>query len=73
MSEFQPLIDQLYREEVLRTRAMSPEERMQLALDLSEANLAWSHGEGDPELTRRMRLLRDADDRRYYGPPVPRL
>jgi hypothetical protein len=73
MSEFQPLIDQLYFEEVLRTRAMSPEDRMNLALDLSEANIAWSEGAGDPELSRRMRLLRESDDRRYYGPPVPRL
>ena len=73
MCEFQPLIDQLSREEVLRVRTMSPEDRMKLALDLSEANVSWSEGEGDPELSRRMRLLRDSDDRRYYGPPVPRL
>lgn len=35
MNEFQPLIDQLYREEVLRARKMTPEQRVTAAFELS--------------------------------------
>ena len=69
MNEFQPLIDELRREEILRVRAMTPEERMALCLEISEANIAWSYGEGDAELSRRLAQLRQARDARTYGPP----
>ncbi len=35
MSEFQPLIDQLYREEILRARALTPQERLSAAFELA--------------------------------------
>ena len=73
MSEFQPLIDQLYREDVLRARAMTPGERMAHYIEMSEANIAWSHGEGDAELSRRLARLRQIRDARTYGPAQPRL
>ena len=70
MSEFQPLIDQLYREEVLRSRAMTPEERMAHCIEISEANIAWSYGEGDAELSRRLGRLRQVQDAQTYSPPM---
>lgn len=73
MSEFQPLIEQLYREEVLRARAMSPEERMAHCIEMSEANIAWSYGEGDAELSRRLARLRQLRDAQTYGPPLGRV
>ena len=72
MNEFQPLIDQLYREEVQQARAMSPEERIALCIEMSEANIAWSHGAGDAELSRRLARLRQVRDARTYGPPQMR-
>lgn len=39
MSEFQPLIDQLYREEILRARAQTPEERIRGTFEMSELAL----------------------------------
>ena len=39
MNEFQPLIDQLYREEVLRARQMTPEERLRGAFEMTETAL----------------------------------
>jgi hypothetical protein len=35
MSEFQPLIDQLYREEILRARAQTPEQRIAGAFEIA--------------------------------------
>ena len=67
VNEFQPLIDQLRREEILRARAMSPEERMAQCLEMSEANIAWSYGAGDAELSRRLALLRRVRDARTFG------
>lgn len=66
VNEFQPLIDQLRREEILRARAMTPEERIAQCLAMSEANIAWSYGEGDAELSRRLARLRQVRDARTY-------
>lgn len=68
MNEFQPLIDQLRREEIIRIRAMTPAERIEQCLAMSEANIAWSYGPGDPELSRRLARLRQVRDARTYGP-----
>ncbi len=68
MSEFQPLIDALYREEIRAARAMTPEQRLEIALKISEDNLAAGAG---PELDRRLALLRAWNDARCYGLPVP--
>lgn len=35
MNEFQPLIDQLYREEILHARKQTPQQRVQAAFDLA--------------------------------------
>jgi len=39
MNPHQPLIDQLYREEILRARAQSPEERIRGAFEMSKLAL----------------------------------
>ena len=69
MNEFQPLIDQLYRERVLRARQRTPGERMSDALELS----ATFFSKDDPELRRRLRIVRTLDEHGCYGPPQPRL
>lgn len=69
MSEFQPLIDELQREEVRAARAMTPEQRFELALRISEDNLAAAAG---PELERRLGRLRAWNDALCYGPPLAR-
>jgi hypothetical protein len=39
VNEFQPLIDQLYREEILRARKQTPQERISGAFEMSELAL----------------------------------
>ncbi len=73
MNEFQPLIDELYREEVRRARAMKPEERFRHGMEICEMNFQWARALGDAEMRRRYRIKRALDDHGCYGPPVPRL
>ncbi len=40
MNELQPLIDELYRDEILRARRMTPEERLRGAFEMTETGLA---------------------------------
>ena len=67
MNEFQPLIDQLRREEVERARRMTPEQRIAAAFELS--NLWFANS--DPELARRLKIIKDRENRMYYGLPQP--
>jgi len=69
MNPYQPLIDQLYREKVLRARQRTPGERMSDVLELSEMHFA----KNDPELRRRLVIVRTMEERGCYGPPQPRL
>jgi hypothetical protein len=69
MNPHQPLIDQLYREKVLRARRQTPGERMSDVLELS----AMHFDKDDPELRRRLALVRAMEERDCYGPPQPRL
>lgn len=39
MNEFQPLINELYREEILRARRMTPEERLRGTFEMTETAL----------------------------------
>jgi len=67
-SEFQPLIDELYREEVLEARRMSPEDKFLLGEELFEyacsitlagirsQNPAFNEEECRRELERRLEL-----------------
>ncbi len=73
MSEFQPLIDQLYREEVLQARAMTPQQRFQIGMEICETNIQWARTLGEAEMARRYRIAKALDDHGCYGPPVPRL
>ena len=69
MNPHQSLIDQLYREKVLRARRQTPTERMSDVLELS----AWFFSKDDPELRRRLRIVRVMEERECYGPPQLRL
>ncbi|MDQ3622844.1 MAG: hypothetical protein M3463_10190 [Verrucomicrobiota bacterium] len=69
MNEFQPLIDQLYREKVQRARRQTPAERMSDCLELASLHFS----KGDEEMRRRLRIVREMEERGCYGPPVPRL
>jgi hypothetical protein len=76
-SEFQPLIDELYREEVLEARRMSPEEKFLLGEELFEyacsitlagihsQNPGFTEEECEQELKRRLELRErmDRDER----------
>jgi hypothetical protein len=70
---FQPLIDQLYREEVRKARAMKPEERFRVGMEICEANFRWARTSGEAEMNRRYAIMRKLDDQGCSGPPVPRL
>ena len=72
MSEFQPLIDQLYREEVEQARAMTPAERFQCGMEIIEENFQWARSLGEAEMTRRYLIARKLKEHGCYGPPVPR-
>jgi hypothetical protein len=69
MNSHQPLIDEIYRERVLRARRQTPGERMSDGLELSTLLF----GNDDPELRRRLRLVRAIEERTCYGPPQPRV
>ncbi|MEP6667637.1 MAG: hypothetical protein ABJF10_00705 [Chthoniobacter sp.] len=69
MNPHQPLIDQIFREKVLRARRQTPGERMSDVLELS----AMHFDKDDPELRRRLALVRAMDERDCYGPAQPRL
>jgi hypothetical protein len=73
VNEFQPLIDQLYREEVERARRLGPDGRFKVALEICEENLRWARSADPVEMKRRYRLIRALDEAGCYGPPVPRL
>jgi hypothetical protein len=64
MSEFQPLIDQLYREEVLRARAMTPEQRITAAFEIAPLAHAFMYSgirsqHPDVDDTELLRLARE--------------
>lgn len=69
MSEFRPLIEELFREEVLRTRQSTPEERLSQAFELADL----AYGAPDPDLEARVERYREMQTKMYYGPPQPRL
>ena len=73
MSEFQPLIDQLYREEIQEARALGPEGRLRLAMQLMDENFRWARTLGEPEMQRRFEIARKLKEHGCYGAPVPRL
>ena len=73
MSEFQPLIDQLYREEIQEARALGPEGRLRLAMQLMDENFRWARSLGEPEMQRRFEIARKLKEHRCYGAPMPRL
>jgi hypothetical protein len=78
MSEFQPLIDQLYREEVERARKLTPAQRIEAAFELTdmafsimEAGIRAQHPEADDaEIVRlareRIALARRVEDAKFF-------
>lgn len=73
MNEFKPLIDQLYREEVQRARALGEAGRFRVGLEICEMNMEAARALGEGEMKRRYRIARALDEHGCYGPPVPRL
>ena len=72
MSEFQPLIDQLFRGEVRKARALGPEGRLKAWLEIAEMNLEFARALGREEMDRRYRTRRLLDERGYYALGSPR-
>jgi len=72
VNEFQPLIDQLYREEVQQARALGPEGRLRVGFEIIEENFEWARALGEEEMARRYRISRALDEHGCYGPPFPR-
>lgn len=54
MNQFQPLIEALFRERILRARELTPEQRLSEALELADLNFS----SNDPELRRRVAIIR---------------
>jgi hypothetical protein len=73
VDEFQPLIDQLYREEIEEARALGPEGRLRLAFEMMDENFRWARALGEEEMERRFRVAYALKEKGCYGPPVPRL
>lgn len=69
MDEFKALIDYLYLEEVTRARQKTLGERLSTVFELCD----WNMGTNDPEVKRRVELVRSFEERDCYGPPRPRL
>ena len=72
MSEFQPLIDELYREEIREARALGTEGRLRLAFQMMEENFAWARTLGEAEMNRRFAIGKKLKEQGCYGPAVPR-
>ena len=80
--EFLPIIDEIYREKVLRARARTPDERFTDGLELFDESLAWmrdgvrmqhpgfSDEEIEAEVARRFARVRQIEDHGIYR-PVP--
>ena len=73
MSEFQPLIDQLYRQQVKQARALGPEGRMRLGFEMIEETLQKAKSLGEEEMQWRFAIERRLKEHGCYAPPVPRL
>ena len=71
MNEFQPLIDDLYREAVLRARRLGPQGRLRECFELAEINIDMARALGPEETARRYRIYRANREQGCYGPPVP--
>lgn len=83
-SEFQPLMDAIFREKVLRARRQSPEERFAIGLDMFEEGVAWmrdgvrmehpdlSAEEVDARVAQRFARIRQIQEHGIYRPvPAP--
>lgn len=80
VNEFQPLIDQLYREEILRARKMTPQEKLRATFEVTEFALSMMRGSlrhhhpnaDDAEILRlgreRIAIVRRLDEWKHYRP-----
>jgi hypothetical protein len=72
VNECQPLVDELYREEVLKARSLGTEGRFRVAMEILEMNFEWARALGEAEMKRRYRIARALDEHGCYGPPLSR-
>ena len=80
MNPHQPLIDQLYREEVLRARGQTMEQRFLGSLEMAEFVFEWgragvrsqhpqaTEAEIETEWQRRLHITRRLDEHGIYAP-----
>lgn len=79
-SEFQPLMDDIFREKMLRARRQSPEERFLAGIEMFEEGVAWmrdgirmehpelSVEEVEERIARRFARIRQIEERNLYRP-----
>jgi hypothetical protein len=82
-NEFQPLMDEIFREKVLRARRQSPEEKFVMGLDLFEEALVRMRGgiraefpeftaeQVECELYRRLARVRQVQEHGFYRTDPP--
>jgi hypothetical protein len=82
-NEFQPLMDEIFREKVLRARRESPEDKLVAGLDLFEEALVRMRGgiraqfpqftpeQVDAELYRRIARIRQVQEHGFYSSNPP--
>ena len=83
-NEFQPLMDDIFREKILRARRQTPEERFATGLEMFDEGVAWmrdgirmEHPELTPEevdakVAQRFARIRQIEEHGLYRPVVPR-
>ncbi len=70
VNEFQPLIDQRYREQVKRARAMTVEERLREGFRLTDEYMRTIAAMSAEERALwRAQIAKEEDA--YFGPPIP--
>lgn len=68
-SEFQPLIDQLYLEEVEEARRLGEAGRFRCGLEIIHFNLEWLNAMGADERDRRLEIAQRLADQGCYALP----
>ena len=83
-NEFQPLMDDIFREKILRARRQTPEERFATGLEMFDEGVAWMRDgirmeqpeltpeEVDAKVAQRFARIRQIEEHGLYQPVVTR-
>ena len=83
-NEFQPLMDDIFREKILRARRQTPEERFATGLEMFDEGVAWMRDgirmeqpeltpeEVDAKVAQRFARIRQIEEHGLYRPVVAR-